>query len=356
MIGKKIANKFKSEKILSFNNSVKKIQELKKQGKTIGLCHGGFDLLHPGQMIHLESAKKLCDILFVSITADKFVTTRKGSGRPVFPDELRAYSVASMEFVDYVVITNFKKAVEILEQLKPSYYIKGPDFIKKNTPGIMSERAKIKEIGGEMKYTDDPKLGTTEIIKYIKEELHTDKILVGIDRDGTLVTSNDFLGKNKNWKKDINLNKPVIDFLIYLQTKYETSFIVVTNQAGVARKYFDLDTLEKINKHIDDMLKGKKIEILNWQSCPDVDADYAKLMKDKIEFDPKFIKKKTKRKPNTDMLYDGLKAINKEIGDFDKVIIVGDRHEDKELADNLKAKFIDVNDKNYNDLVKESGL
>jgi len=147
-----------------------------------------------------------------------------------------------------------------------------------------------------------------------------------------------------------------VDFLIYLKTKYDVTFIVVSNQAGVARKYFDCKKVEEINKYVDDMLKEKGIDIVNWQYCPDVDSDYAKLMKDKLKFDSKFIKKKTRRKPNTDMLLDGLKEINKKIEDFADTIIIGDRHEDKELADKLECKFIDVNDKNYNDLIKESGL
>ena len=60
---------------------------LKAEGKTIALCHGVFDLVHPGHIIHLEQAKAMADVLVVSITAAKFV--RKGPGRPYFNDEMR---------------------------------------------------------------------------------------------------------------------------------------------------------------------------------------------------------------------------------------------------------------------------
>ena len=46
------------------------------------LCHGVFDILHVGHVIH--RMKKKGDILIVSITSDAFVN--KGPGRPAFPD------------------------------------------------------------------------------------------------------------------------------------------------------------------------------------------------------------------------------------------------------------------------------
>lgn len=65
-------------KIIS-KNEVEEIKELKKQGKKIVLCHGVFDLVHPGHIIHFQEAKKLGDVLVVSITAAEYV--RKGADR-----------------------------------------------------------------------------------------------------------------------------------------------------------------------------------------------------------------------------------------------------------------------------------
>lgn len=132
------------------------------------MCHGGFDLIHPGHIIHFESAKKLCDVLFVSITSDKFVSINKGGGRPIYTDTLRAYCTASIEFVDYVLISDFRTAVEPIKLLKPDYYIKGPDYIKDSTEIINSERKSVESVGGEILYTKDPKLSTTYIIQYIR--------------------------------------------------------------------------------------------------------------------------------------------------------------------------------------------
>ena len=343
---------FDSNKIVNLNLAAKKISEFKKANKTLGLCHGGFDLLHPGHIKHLESAAKLCDYLFVSITSDKYVAARKGSNRPVFSERLRAYSVASLSYVNYVIISNFERATEIVDKLRPSYYIKGPDFINKTTPGISDEKNKIEALGGKIKFTTDHKFSTTEIIKHIKENVKRKKILLGIDRDGTLIEDIEFLGKEENWKEQIKLKKDVIDLLIYLQTKYDTVKIVVSNQQGVARNYFDKERVEEINKYTDKLLGENGIITDDWRFCTDVDKKYAVSIKE-AKFNPDFVKEKTKRKPSPDMILDALSEINKSIDEFEKILIIGNSQDDKELAKNINAQFIDVNNKNYDELKKE---
>lgn len=162
---------YKSEKILDFDKAIKFIKNVKGEGKKVGLCHGGFDLLHPGHIKHFESAKKLCDTLIISITSDRFVEERKGPGRPIFPDKLRAYSIACIKFVDFVVISDFNLGIEVIKILKPSYYIKGPDYTDKDDPEISAEIDAINSIGRGILYTKDPKLSTTSIIGYIKNEI-----------------------------------------------------------------------------------------------------------------------------------------------------------------------------------------
>ena len=151
--------------------SIKEASRLVKLGKSlkIGLSHGGFDLLHPGHIAHLKSAKKLCDLLFVSITSDRFVKKWKGSNRPILNKNQRAYMVANLKDVNYVVISDFKTAVEIIKKIKPSLYIKGIDYINSKEPELLDEIKAIEQIGGEIRYTQDKKLSTTNIIKKIRE-------------------------------------------------------------------------------------------------------------------------------------------------------------------------------------------
>ena len=75
--------KSKSElKIVSLNELEKIVQDLKKKGKKIVHCHGVFDLLHPGHILHFEAAKREGDVLIVTLTRDEHVG--KGPGRPVY--------------------------------------------------------------------------------------------------------------------------------------------------------------------------------------------------------------------------------------------------------------------------------
>ncbi len=346
---------FDSDKIISIKQASLMCEEEKSKGKTVGMCHGGFDLLHPGHIKHFQSAKTLCDILIASVTSDRFVSSRKGSGRPIFDEKLRAYSIASLESVNYVVISDFEKAIPIIMEIKPSFYIKGPDFINKTTPGITAEREAIKSVGGEMKYTKDVKLGTTEIIDYIKNRLDRKKIFVGIDRDGTLIEDVDFLGKDKDYMSQIKFNKPVIDLLTYLSTKHDVDFAVISNQGGVARGYFSVDVVEEINMHIDKYLRDNKIIIGSWQYCPDADKKFAEKRKD-IHFDERYIKENTKRKPSPDMLNDALKEMNMKPSDFYKIIILGDNEDDKGLAQSINAFFIDVKNKGYAELINDVAI
>src|SRR4051812_47668835 len=66
------------------------------------MCHGVFDVVHPGHVRHLIYAKSKADLLVVSITADRHIT--KGKDRPHIPQDLRAVNLAAFEMVDFVVI------------------------------------------------------------------------------------------------------------------------------------------------------------------------------------------------------------------------------------------------------------
>jgi len=171
MIKVKNLEEFNSNKIKTEEEIIKLVNLLRKSGKKTGLCVGGYDLLHPGHMKHLDSAKKYCDALIVAITADKFNSKRKGVGRPIYNENLRAFSVSQLESVDFVFVSDHASAVENISSIKPHFYIKGPDYVKKHTLGITSERNAIESVGGEIKYTKDEKLSSTEIIDYIKNEL-----------------------------------------------------------------------------------------------------------------------------------------------------------------------------------------
>src|SRR5215467_7396206 len=90
--------------------------------KKIVHCHGAFDLVHIGHLIHFEEAKALGDILIVTITADQFITKKRSV---TFSEEHRARQVAALQIVDYVVLVQEPSALSAIEALHPDVYVKG---------------------------------------------------------------------------------------------------------------------------------------------------------------------------------------------------------------------------------------
>src|SRR6202050_1162179 len=79
-------------------------EQARRAGQTVVQAHGTFDLLHLGHVRHLEAARKLGDVLIVTVTADRFVN--KGPGRPVFNAELRAEMLATLEYADGAAVND----------------------------------------------------------------------------------------------------------------------------------------------------------------------------------------------------------------------------------------------------------
>lgn len=155
-------------KILDLEELAEKIKGLKSQGKKIVLCHGCFDLMHPGHIKYFQAAKKMGDILVVTVTPDIYVD--KGPGRPVFAEGLRAESIAALECVDYAAINRWPTACETLRLLMPDIYVKGQEFenLKDKTGKIQKENEVIRELGTELRFTHEIVFSSTELIgKYL---------------------------------------------------------------------------------------------------------------------------------------------------------------------------------------------
>lgn len=145
-----------TSKILDLGALAVRLQELKAQGKRVVHCHGVFDLLHVGHKRHFDEARALGDVLVVTITQDQYVN--KGPHRPAFPHDLRAEVIAALGVVDFVGISRWPTAVEVIKLLRPSVYVKGPDYkdaTKDVTGGIDAEAEAVRSVGGELKITDD---------------------------------------------------------------------------------------------------------------------------------------------------------------------------------------------------------
>ncbi len=139
--------------------------DLKQQGKKIVLCHGCFDLMHPGHIKYFQAAKKMGDILVVTVSPDRFVD--KGPGRPAFPEQLRGESIAALACTDFVAVNQWPTAEETLRLLRPDYYVKGQEFekLQDKTGKIQAEYEVVKEIGAEIRFTHEVVFSSTELLK-----------------------------------------------------------------------------------------------------------------------------------------------------------------------------------------------
>ena len=110
-------------------------RELKLKGKKIVFTNGCFDLLHAGHISYLETAKSFGDILILGLNSDRSVTSLKGMGRPINLEADRAYILAALEVVDYVVIFDEDTPYELIKSIEPHILVKGGDYKGKEVVG-----------------------------------------------------------------------------------------------------------------------------------------------------------------------------------------------------------------------------
>lgn len=156
-----------SAKIKTLTELARITKKLKKAGKKIVHCHGVFDLIHPGHIKHLSSAKKHGDYLIVTITADEYV--RKGPGRPIFNESLRAEFLAAITHVDFVAVNYTESAIPAIKKLQPDFFVKGPDYKKRKVYKnikikLTDESQAVQASGGKMIFTDDVVFSSSQLI------------------------------------------------------------------------------------------------------------------------------------------------------------------------------------------------
>ena len=131
------------------------------------LCHGAFDLVHMGHLIHFEEARSLGDILVVTITADRHITKKRSVS---FSEEYRARQLAALEIVDYVAIVDEPSAVTPIEALQPDVYVKGPEYanlVLDKTANIFREKALVERYGGRIHFTTGETFSSTKLSHFL---------------------------------------------------------------------------------------------------------------------------------------------------------------------------------------------
>ena len=108
---------------------------LRQRRKRIVFTNGCFDILHPGHIKYLKSARSFGDLLVIGLNSDRSVKLIKGRSRPLNKEADRALILASLYFVDYVTIFNESTPQKLIKKLKPDILVKGGDWSVKNIVG-----------------------------------------------------------------------------------------------------------------------------------------------------------------------------------------------------------------------------
>lgn len=146
------------------------------------MCHGVFDVVHPGHVRHLLYAKSKAGVLICSLTADRHIT--KGAHRPHIPQELRAANLAAFEMVDYVVIDENDTPLKNLTIIQPDYFAKGFEYSATGLPPkTAEEQAIVTSYGGEMIFTPgDIVYSSSALIELAPPSVQYEKLQLVMER------------------------------------------------------------------------------------------------------------------------------------------------------------------------------
>jgi rfaE bifunctional protein kinase chain/domain len=174
-----------------YRHKVKTAEELcrllgpRPRQRSVVMCHGVFDLVHPGHIRHLLYAKSKADILVASLTGDVHIS--KAHYRPFVPQELRALNLAALEMVDYVVIDERATPIENIAQIQPDFFAKGYEYSEEGKihPKTREELAVIEGYGGEILFTPgDIVYSSSAIIESGPPDISIDKLVMLLQAEG----------------------------------------------------------------------------------------------------------------------------------------------------------------------------
>jgi D-beta-D-heptose 7-phosphate kinase/D-beta-D-heptose 1-phosphate adenosyltransferase len=149
--------------IKSFEEITNISDKLKEKNKKVVFTNGCFDILHKGHVSYLDIAKSFGDILILGLNSDASVKRLKGEDRPINNQDDRAFVLAALESVDYVVIFDEDTPYNLIKSVSPDILVKGGDYEGKEVVGsdIAKEVRLVNFVDGK---------STTNIIKKIQKE------------------------------------------------------------------------------------------------------------------------------------------------------------------------------------------
>ena len=173
-----------------FSHKIKTAEQIREaigprpRRKKVIMCHGTFDVVHPGHVRHLLYAKTKADILVASLTAD--VHIMKGNMRPYVPEDLRAINLAALEMVDYVLVDRDPTPLKNLTIIQPDYFAKGYEYTAGSVhPKTQEEINVLESYGGEVIFTPgDIVYSSTALIELAPPSIAVEKLMLLMQGEG----------------------------------------------------------------------------------------------------------------------------------------------------------------------------
>ncbi len=117
-------------RVLTLPAMMRRRRTLKRLGKAVVFTNGTFDILHRGHVSYLQAARRLGDVLIVGLNTDDSIRRIKGPQRPINQNRDRAYVLAALACVDYVVFFGDDTPARLIQTLVPDVLVKGADWKK----------------------------------------------------------------------------------------------------------------------------------------------------------------------------------------------------------------------------------
>ncbi len=299
-----------------FNNSKDLLEALNtlRNNNKIGVISGSFDVLHEGHKLALDFCKSKVDKLVVLINSDESIRLYKGNERPFIKLAERMNDLNVYDNELFICMFNDLIPNNILENIKPDIYFLSRDWIKNAVEKPILEKYNIKLL-------DHPELTNISTTK-LNPKLDKSIGAIFFDRDGTINKDVGFLNSvdkieisSKNLKAISKLSE--LNFLN----------IIISNQSGVDRGYFNVKAVEKINNKIIKIISDNNGRI------------------DNIYYDTSTSEKPSEnRKPNIGMVLQARDDYNISLKNS---WVIGDKDSDIELGKKCNMKTIYIKNDKY---------
>ncbi|NJM14070.1 MAG: D-glycero-beta-D-manno-heptose 1-phosphate adenylyltransferase [Bacteroidales bacterium] len=153
-------------KILDAVNLDRFVARCRLLSKKIVFTNGCFDIMHRGHLEYLSAAADMGDVFIVGLNTDSSTKLLKGSSRPIVDEQSRAIQLASLFFVDAVVLFHQETPQQLIDKILPDVLVKGGDYKPREIVGYNT----VTKNGGSVETIDFVEgFSTTSLIEKIKK-------------------------------------------------------------------------------------------------------------------------------------------------------------------------------------------